>query len=153
MSIDAKAYQKELLENWFKGVGEKFTPENVWKLFDGYFLPIFSEQVPELSHKCPDYTTKNSDPLYQEKLDKYFEDNRKLRDMRKDLLLQSGYEHITSEGGGEGEGEYCYGVIKIGDTYLKAEWSYYSYDGCEYDHIFGTLEVVTPKQKTITVYE
>lgn len=153
MSVDTKAYQKELLENWFKGVGEEFTSENVYLLFDGDFLPIFSDKVPEQEYKYPDYDTRNSDPLYQEKLDKYFEESNKLRDMRNSLLSQSGYEHIVSEGGGEGEGEYCYGVIKIGDTYLKAEWSYYSYDGCEYDDIFNTLKVVTPRQKTITVYE
>ena len=60
---------------------------------------------------------------------------------------------IECEGGGEGEGEYCYGVIKIGDVYLKAEWSYYSYNGYEIDYIINTLQVVTTQTKTITVYE
>lgn len=63
------------------------------------------------------------------------------------------YTHVESEGGGEGEGEYCYGVIKVGDEHYKADWSYYSYNGCEYDDIESTVRVVAPKEKTITVYE
>jgi len=62
-------------------------------------------------------------------------------------------EHMESEGGGEGEGEYCYGVIRIKDKYYKAEWQYYSYDGCDYDNIESSIQEVVPKQKTITVYE
>ena len=67
-------------------------------------------------------------------------------------LKDFGYLHIESEGGGEGEGEYCYGIIKVGEQYLKAEWSYYSYEGCSFDYIESTIRVVTPSQRTITVY-
>ena len=56
-------------------------------------------------------------------------------------------------GGGEGGGEYCYGVICINGSYYKAEWFYYSYNGCEYDYILDTIKEVTPVEKTITVYE
>jgi hypothetical protein len=69
------------------------------------------------------------------------------------ILIAHDYSHVESEGGGEGEGEYCYGVIKVGEEYYKADWSYYSYDGCEYDGIESTVRVVTPKEKTIVVYE
>ena len=68
------------------------------------------------------------------------------------VLKDSDCESIESEGGGEGEGEYCYGVIRIKDKYYKAEWSYYSYNGCDYDNIEHTIHEVIPEQKTITVY-
>ena len=63
-----------------------------------------------------------------------------------------GYEHIESDGGGEGEGEYCYGIIKFQDKYYQAEWSYYSYQGCETDYIVDTIKEVVPKEVTKTVY-
>lgn len=69
------------------------------------------------------------------------------------FLTQRGYEHLDSEGGHEGGGEYCYGVIKLDNEYYRAEWEYYSYNGCEYSGISSTVKQVTPKQKTITVYE
>lgn len=67
------------------------------------------------------------------------------------LLLK--YEHIQQEGGGEGGSEYCYGVFKLNDKYFKAEYSYYSYNGFDYDYIADTLHEVHPIEKTITVYE
>lgn len=63
------------------------------------------------------------------------------------------YQFIDNEGGGEGGTEYCFGVFKWKGHYFKAEWSYYSYDGYNIDGIFNTLKEVTPKEKTITVYE
>jgi hypothetical protein len=63
------------------------------------------------------------------------------------------YEHLEQDGGGEGNGEYCYGVFQLGDTIYRAEYSYASYAGYDYDDIISTLKVVTPKKKTITVYE
>lgn len=69
------------------------------------------------------------------------------------LLNESDCEHMESDGGGEGEGEYCYGVIRLKDKYYKAEWQYYSYNGCDYDYIKSSVHEVVPKQKTITVYE
>lgn len=152
MSVDTKAYQKELLEDWFKSVGEEFNGENVYYLFDGQLLPEFKDKVDEITLERPTYSTRDSDPEYQSKLDSYLRERNNQTEQREELLSASGYTHIECAGGGEGEGEYCYGVIKIGDTYLKAEWSYYSYDGCEYDYIIETLKVVTPKTKTITVY-
>ena len=69
------------------------------------------------------------------------------------ILKDADYKHMESEGGGEGEGEYCYGVVRLKDKYYKAEWQYYSYHGCDYDYIENSIHEVVPKQKTITVYE
>lgn len=64
-----------------------------------------------------------------------------------------GYEHLEQEGGGEGGSEYCYGVFKLKGKIYKAEYSYYSYNGHEYDGISYTLKEVKPVEKTIVVYE
>lgn len=72
---------------------------------------------------------------------------------RKAILAQYDYEWMDGQTGEEGEGEYCYGVIRFQGKYYKAEWSYYSYNGCEYDYIADTVKEVFPKEKTITVYE
>jgi hypothetical protein len=153
MGIDTITYEKELLEHWFESVGEVFDPENVYQLFKGTFLPTFKGKVGEITLESPAYKTRDSDLEYKTKLDAYYREKKDKEDQRKTLLSASGYTHIICEGGGEGEGEYCYGVIKIDNTYLKAEWSYYSHEGCDYDYIINTLKVVTPKTKTITVYE
>ena len=75
------------------------------------------------------------------------------RDAQEKLLSQFDYKLIESEGGHEGGGEYCYGIIKFQGKFYKAEWQYYSYNGCEYDYIEETIKEVTPVEKTITVYE
>lgn len=153
MGIDTKAYQKELLESFFEAVGEEFNSENTWLLFDGNFLPEFSDKVEPNRCEWPNFSTRDTDPDYQLKIEAYQVDSNRNRAERETLLREAGYEFIESEGGGEGQGEYCYGVIKLGEVYLKAEWSYYSYNGCEYDYILETVRAVTPKTKTITVYE
>ena len=63
------------------------------------------------------------------------------------------YEHLDSDGGGEGGSEYYYGIFKLGGKIYKAEYNYYPYSGYSYDGILSTLKEVTPKQITITVYE
>lgn len=60
-------------------------------------------------------------------------------------------EHVEQEGGGEGGGEYCYTVFKLGNKFYKVEYNYYSHQG--YDTDCAALYEVTPKQQTITVYE
>jgi hypothetical protein len=64
-----------------------------------------------------------------------------------------GYEHLEQDGGGEGGSEYCYGIFKLKGKIYKAEYSYYSHHGHDYDEILDTLKEVTPKEKLITVYE
>ncbi len=90
------------------------------------------------------------DPTYQAEKDAYWE---LYRQKEQEILEElGGYDHLDQEGGGEGGSEYCYGVFRLGDKIYKAEYSYYSYHGCEYDGIADTLREVEPKQKTITVY-
>lgn len=130
---------QKIVTEFLEGFNLEVTSGNVMYLFDnGYDLDFTTEA------EFVSWRERDTNPLYKvyrdEVQDKYDTVNNSLT-------------RVELEGGGEGEGEYCYGVIKIGDTYLKAEWSYYSYNGCEYDSIFDTLKVVTPKQKTITVYE
>jgi hypothetical protein len=75
------------------------------------------------------------------------------RDKIKEVLDSFGYVHLDQEGGGEGGSEYCYGVFKLGEKFYRAEYSYYSHHGYEYDGIVDTLREVKPVEKTITVYE
>lgn len=69
------------------------------------------------------------------------------------LIKNHGYRHVEQEGGGEGGSEYCYGVFELDGKFYKAEYSYFSYDGHEYDNIHKTLKEVFPKEKLVTVYE
>lgn len=63
------------------------------------------------------------------------------------------YKWIDGQVGGEGSGEYCWGVIRFKGKHYKAEWTYYSYNGCEYEDIISTIREVKPVEKLITVYE
>jgi hypothetical protein len=63
------------------------------------------------------------------------------------------FEHIQQEGGGEGGSEYCYGIFKLNDKYYKAEYSYYSYNGHEYEGICESLIEVFPVERLVTFYE
>lgn len=54
---------------------------------------------------------------------------------------------------GEGGSEYCEGIFRLGDKHYKVSWSYYSHHGYETDGALDTLKLVTPKEKTIVVYE
>ena len=78
---------------------------------------------------------------------------REAGDKFNEIANKYNFRHVEAEGGHEGGGEYCYGVIEVDGTFFKAEWSYYSYNGCEYDYINDTIKEVTPVTKTITVYE
>lgn len=71
---------------------------------------------------------------------------------RKAIFDQYGYAFMEGDTGGEGEGEYCYGVIRFQGKFYQAEWSYYSYNGCEYDGICDTIKEVVPKQVMVTQY-
>lgn len=64
-----------------------------------------------------------------------------------------GYSHLMQDGGGEGGAEYCEGVFKLKGVMYKVEWAYYSYNGYETGGATNTLRIVTPVEKTITVYE
>lgn len=64
---------------------------------------------------------------------------------------EMGYKLISQDGGGEGGGEYCESVFQIGGIFYKTQYSYYSYNGFEYDYI--SLKKVQPKRVEVTVYE
>jgi hypothetical protein len=68
------------------------------------------------------------------------------------ILKDVEYTHLQQEGGGEGGSEDCFGVFSLNGIIYKAEYSYFSYDGHNYDDILSTLKVVEAKEKTITVY-
>ena len=93
-----------------------------------------------------------SDPTYRKEVQDYYDKVEKYFD---DIMEEVGvkYQHLQQDGGGEGGSEYCYGVFKLNDTIYKAEYSYYSHYGHEYDGITSTLREVKPVSKTITVYE
>ena len=64
-----------------------------------------------------------------------------------------GLKILDGETGGEGEAEYCYVVFSYEGKIYKAEFSYYSHEGCDYDNFAESIREVTPSQKTVTVYE
>ena len=64
---------------------------------------------------------------------------------------EEGFKFISQDGGGEGGAEYCETVFKCKDIYYKATYSYYSHYG--YDTSYMDVFQVTPKTKTITVFE
>lgn len=57
--------------------------------------------------------------------------------------------------GGEGEGEDWFSVkhFKDHDLYIKVSGNYYSHNGTDFEDWEDAVKQVTPKQKTITVYE
>ena len=57
-------------------------------------------------------------------------------------------KHIEQDGGGEGGGEHCETVVQAGDKYYKIVYSYYSYDGYNYDD--ADVYEVTPVQRLVT---
>jgi hypothetical protein len=62
-------------------------------------------------------------------------------------------EVVAGEGGTGLGGEHCWGVIRIGDKYFRADWSYYYKRGCKWDYIEDTIQEVKPVEKVIIVYE
>jgi len=58
---------------------------------------------------------------------------------------------VEQDGGGEGGAEDCYTVFNIDGVFYKVLYSYYSHYGYELD--YATVQKVTPKKQTITVYE
>lgn len=64
---------------------------------------------------------------------------------------EQGIDLIEQEGGGEGGSEYCYSVLKIDGVFYKVTYSYYSHHG--FDTQYAEVWIVTPKEKTVTVFE
>lgn len=110
-----------------------------------------------------DISYRNADLKYPEQGDRKWIDESWQKEYREyvdaqrkyetDFFSKYGYVHLEQEGGEEGGGEYCHGVFSLGGKTYKAEYSYYSYHGHDYDCILDTLREVKPVQKVITVYE
>lgn len=60
-------------------------------------------------------------------------------------------KHIEQDGGGEGGGEHCETVVQAGDTYYKIVYSYYSYNGYNYED--ADVYEVVPVERLVTFYE
>ena len=60
-------------------------------------------------------------------------------------------KHIEQDGGGEGVGEHCETVVQAGDKYYKIVYSYYSYDGYNYED--ADVYEVVPVERLVTFYE
>ena len=60
-------------------------------------------------------------------------------------------KHIEQDGGGEGGGEHCETVVQAGDKYYKIVYSYYSYDGYNYED--ADVYEVVPVERLVTFYE
>ena len=68
------------------------------------------------------------------------------------FLETHGAEEVDSEGGYEGEGEYCHKVIlfKEENIFIKIQASYYSYEGVELD--YAEVDEVEPREVVVTQY-
>ena len=73
----------------------------------------------------------------------YFEDS---------FIETHGAEEVDSEGGNEGEGEYCHKIIlfKEENIFIKIQASYYSYEGVELD--YAEVYEVEPREVVVTQY-
>lgn len=94
------------------------------------------------------------DNLIDTKTDEEYEDPYEIMggDLEDDRYTYDGkFVSIVEHEGGEGKGESAHVVIKIGDTFYRADYSYYSYDGFNYDD--SEFRKVEKKEKTINVYE
>ena len=60
-------------------------------------------------------------------------------------------KHIEQDGGGEGGGEHCETVVQVGEKYYKVVYSYYSYDGFNYED--ADVYEVVPVERLVTFYE
>lgn len=130
------------------------------KVFEEFSEAIgFTENLSELVYKMcqdfediddctdiewPDYDT------YGGNRENYWRAIKVAREAFDKKVAEAGYKYLDGDTSG---GEYCYGVFELKGVTYKAEYAYYSHQGHEYSSIEDTLRVVTPVQKTITVWE
>ena len=69
------------------------------------------------------------------------------------FVMEYGAEVVDTEGGYEGEGEYCHKIIlfKEENIYVKIQASFYSYDGVELDH--AEVYQVVPEDVMVVQYK
>lgn len=96
----------------------------------------------------------DKEEIYKDELEEIFINGHDLDDKNEfhSFLKQYNFKHLHQEGGGEGGTEYCEAVIELDGQAFKLEYSYSSYNGFDIDDIWD-WKPVTPRQKTITVYE
>lgn len=125
--------------------------EMLYNMCEGDFgveLPTFKKR-PEY----PRFSLKESDPELYEKMNTEYSEVRDYNNSLQDKYLSSiGYKHLEQEGGGTGGAEECHGVFTFKGKYYRCHYSYYSYNGHEYDYIEDTIEEVEPFEKTVTMY-
>ena len=68
------------------------------------------------------------------------------------FVMEHGAEVVDTEGGYEGEGEYCHKIIlfKEENIFIKIQASYYSYEGVELD--YAEVYEVEPREVVVTKY-
>lgn len=100
--------------------------------------PILKE---ELTEDVPEYVKEHASKKFyiEEFLGEELYENYKGQEVE-----------VVERWGGEGEGDSAGIVLKIGDFYFQADWSYVSWDGYYYD---GTeFYQVVPKEVMVTKY-
>lgn len=102
-------------------------------MLDTSDFDTFIEQVKEILAEGTVFSMCLSDILLD-----YFDENPRV-------------EVMQQEGGGEGGAENCFTVLRVDDNYYKVFYNYYSHEGFCYD--YAEVRLVSPKEKTITVYE
>lgn len=143
---------KEVLEKMKKDLNYKSLDHLIYSLCEHH---VDFGKGYEWKNNHPDYDLRKTDKaLYDELTDKRKEErNTTYQQFINTNKDKYDYEWIEQDGGGEGGSEYCYGVFKLEGKFYKAEYSYYSYKGHDYDGISDTLVEVKPVEKTITVFE
>ncbi len=159
-----KQYFEELVEKL--GVGEDLD-EMVVEMATGEFDPYPEWTYTEATKKAEETVKEEfgdwrdlpyGDPVKARAMAKFFSLRTELKAEYCKQVDESGelpvsYKHLMQEGGGEGGSEYCEGVFELDGKCYHVSWSYASHCGFDTDDAFNTLKEVTPKEKTITVYE
>lgn len=60
------------------------------------------------------------------------------------------FEVIEADSGGEGHGEHCEIIVKVGEQYFRKIGAYFSHYGTDWDGPFEEVEAV---EKMVTVWE
>ena len=116
-----------------------------------------NEQFNAMANKYSNNSYGGRDPWYDDEinLDRFIvlfvDGDLRYNYKHENIEYLADVEVVEQEGGGEGE--YCYAILKWQDRFFKLEWSYYSYQGYDYDEAFESLTEVEAKQKVVTVYE
>jgi hypothetical protein len=60
-------------------------------------------------------------------------------------------QFVVQDGGGEGGGEGCFTILRVGDAHYKVTYSYASYDGFNFDYM--EVKKVVPRTKVVVEFE